>query len=177
VRLLKTLGWEFVQNLPLLAGFVITFQLWRAGRQVPAIASAVAGSLTGSLVIRATESRIVEGHHEPWQVAVANTVGISALMVGAAAYLAAAWGSWRTDWVAGVVAGIALGALQSLAARERVSPLHCLAFACALPPVLLGVRLATATLSPWLAIPLLTAAATFIITLIDYGPLFSREMG
>jgi hypothetical protein len=173
VKFFSAVFWEFVQNVPLVAGFYIALELWRQGQFVGAGASMLVGSAVGALTIWATESRIIAGHREPLRVVATNILGIALLMFVTVAYLSAAWGSWVTDLVFGALAGVALGVAQSLAAREPISIRHCLAFACSLPPALVGIRsLAASNLPVLVSILVITIVATLIIALVDYGPLF-----
>jgi len=167
---LYTLGWEFVQNLPLVAGFLIALRLWGNGAYAAAIGCALAGAAGGALIIRATEARIVAGHSEPLRVVAANVLAMTGLAVAALAYLTASWSNWQTDLPAGALAGTLLAAVQSLASREPLSLGHCAAFACAFPPALIGVRLIDAILPLGVNILVITTALTLTIAAIDYRP-------
>lgn len=173
MRFLNALFWEFVQNLPLVAGFFVALQLWRQGWVVGAGASMLVGSTLGALTIWATESKVIKGHREPVRVVVTNALAITLLMFVSVAYLSAGWGNWGTDLAVGILAGVGLGAAQSLAAGEPIAIRHCLAFAASLPPALIGIRMLMAASLPLLLdILLITAVATVIIGWVDYGPLF-----
>jgi hypothetical protein len=167
-RWLRVLGWEFVQNLPLVAGFMLGLALWQVGRAGPAAACIVAGSVIGSLVIWATESRIVAGHREPARVVLMNVGVLAGLMLLLAAYLAAAWSRWWTDLLFGVAGGIALGVAQDLAARSPISPVHCTAMALAFSLALVSIRGLAGALPLAANVLLITAFATAIIGLVDY---------
>jgi hypothetical protein len=175
IRWLGTLGWEFVQNLPPVAGFLLGLAQWRQERLGLAAASVAAGSLLGSFAIWATESRIVAGHREPLRVVVANVVVIAGLMFVLMAYLSAGWSRWWTDLLIGAAGGIVLGVAQDLAARSPVGPGHCAAMALAFALALLGIRGLVDALPLAANVLLITAFATVIIGLIDYGPARPQE--
>ena len=171
--LLKEFGrvffWELVQNLPLIAGFLLGLQLWQAGRPWFAGACVVAGSLLGALAIRATEARIVAGHREPLRAVLVNTAAMSALMLVVVAYLSATWSRWWTDLLAGALVGLALGAAQDLAARSPFGLRHGLAFALAFALGLVGVRVLAAACPFLVGLLVITSVVTVAIAWLDYG--------
>jgi len=169
-RFLKASWWEFVQNLPLISGFVISLHLWRQDWWGPAIACMVAGSVAGALLIAVTESRIVEGHREPRRVIVINIITMSVSTLVLVAYLATGWSSWKTDVLVGPWLGIGVAVAQDMAAGQRIGVRHCLALACAAPLVLVGIRLLVVALPVWASISIITLVVTLLIVLIDYGP-------
>jgi hypothetical protein len=160
--------WEFVQNLPAIAGFLLALDLWQQAKPLPSLACMVASSVTGSLVIWATEARIVAGHREPPQVVVTNVAGITVLMLVLAAYLSAGWSKWWTDLVFGLFGGVALGVAQDLAAGSRVGWGHATAFALAFSLGLVGVRILSAALPLGASVLVVTAAVTALICVTDY---------
>lgn len=178
MKFLQAFFWEFVQNLPLVIGFAVALELWQQRRGLGAVAVMLGGSTLGALTIRATEAKIVAGHREPWRVVMVNILVMTTLMLAIIAYLQTGWSNWATDIVGGIGAGIVLGIAQSLAAGEPIGIRHCLAFACAFPPALIGTRQLFAAQLPILVnVLIITAGVTFIITLLDYGPLsFKREV-
>jgi hypothetical protein len=165
----RTFFWEFVQNLPLIAGFLLALDLWQQAKLLPSLACMVAGSLTGSLVIWATEARIVAGHREPQRVVVTNVAGIALMMLLLAAYLSADWSRWWTDLVFGLLGGIALGVAQDLAAGSAPSLGHAMAFALSFSLGLAGVRIVSAALPLGASVLLVTATVTALICMMDYG--------
>jgi hypothetical protein len=165
----RTFFWEFVQNLPLIAGFLLALHFWQQAELWPSLACMVAGSVVGALAIWATEAKIVAGHREPLRVVVTNVVVITLLMVALAAYLSAGWSGWWTDLVAGVLGGIALGVAQDLAAGSPVSLGHAAAFALSFSLGLVGVRVLSATLPLGANVLIVTAIVTALICLMDYG--------
>lgn len=170
MKLLSLLFWEFLQNLPLIAGLVASLQLWQQDRYLAAVACVGVSSFTGSLIIRATESRIVANYRESLRVTIANIAVMAVLMLAAVAYLLAGWSSWQTDLFVGVLAGVVLGAAQGLAARKNISINHCVAFACAGPLALIGPRVLAAVLPVLPNILIVTVVVTLVVGLIDYGP-------
>ena len=170
--------WEFVQNLPIVIGFAAALELWQKRQPLSALGVMLGGSTLGALTIRATESKIVAGHREPWRVVAVNILVMTTLMLAIIAYLQTGWSNWVTDIVGGIGAGIVLGIAQSLAAGEPIGLRHCLAFACAFPPALIGIRQLFATPLPLVVnILIITLGVTFIITLLDYGPLSFKKGG
>lgn len=160
--------WEFAQNLPLVTGFFVSLQYWKAGTLGWAVVSAFAGSTLGALIIRATEARIVAGHREPPCVVVANVMVTAALMLLFAAYLSAPWSRWWIDVAAGIPAGILLGAVQDLTAGERIGRAHCLAMAVALALGLVVIRLLSETLPIAGSVLVVASVLTITIYVIDY---------
>jgi preprotein translocase subunit SecE len=162
--------WEFVQNLPLVAGLLLGLDAWRAGTWGLAVVWMVGGSAAGSLMIWATESKMVEGHREPLRAVLVNVAVMAVLMWVVVLYLAAGWSRWWTDLLVGAAVGSGLGIAQDLAAGSSIGLRHSAAFALAFALGLVGVRLAVAGLSPVLAILAVTLVVTVAITLLDYGP-------
>jgi hypothetical protein len=169
---LRALGWEFLQNLPLIAGYLLTFHFWQHARPGPAVACAIAGSLAGSLIIWATESRMVAGHRELPRVVLANVVVMGGLMLVLSAYLAASWSRWWMDLVLGIVAGMVLGAVQDLAARSPIGARHGLSLGFAFALGLVAVRLLVAGLPLLWSILAITAGVTVTIVGLDYKALW-----
>ena len=164
----RAILWEFVQNLPLIAGFVVGSSLWRQNL-VAAMISMIVGSIVGSLAIRATESRIVDGHHEPARLVVANVVSIALIMLALSAYLSASWSGWQTDLLLGSAVGVLLGIVQSVVVGESIGTVHCAALGLSFPLGLIGVRAVLATGLPlvWASI-IITAVITLLISVLDY---------
>ncbi len=121
MKFLSLLFWEFLQNLPLIAGFIAAFQLWQQGRLAIAIVCMVASSSAGALVIRVTESKIFAGNRESVRGSITNIVIFTVLMLALAAYLAAGWSSWWTDIAAGLIGAIVLAAVQGRVPQERLN--------------------------------------------------------
>lgn len=171
--LLRALFWESIQNLPLVAGFLLGLDAWQSGRWGLAVAWAVGGSALGALAIWATEARIVEGHREPFRVVLSNALVMGILSVAVIAYLSSAWSRWWTDLVAGSLAALLLGVSQDLAAgaagKEGIDWGHCAALALAFGCTLLGVRVLVAFLPPVANILVVTALSAMAVVLIDYG--------
>jgi hypothetical protein len=166
----KVVFWEFVQNLPLVAGFLFGLDFWQESRGWLALACMLAGSLSGSMLIWATESRIVTGHREPLRVVVTNVVVMVLLMLLAAAYLSARWSSVWTDLVIGLVGGALLGVAQDLVAHSPIGAGHCAALALAFTLGLVGVRLLVANLPIVVNVLIITVVVTVAVWLVDYGP-------
>jgi hypothetical protein len=171
---LRVLLWEFVQNLPLVLGFLLGLKLWQQGRLWPAMASMVVGSVAGSFLISVTERHIVEGHREPLRVMLTNMAVIAGFMLIVTAYLAAPWSRWWLDLVLGVVAGTLLGMVQDVVTGSSIGWGHCAAMGLAFALALVALR--------WLAsLPLvanvliITAVLSVLIVLIDYVAFDARS--
>jgi len=170
MRFLRAFFWEFVQNLPLVGGFLSGLDFWKQGKLGLAITCMIAGSVVGSLVIWATESRIVKGHHEPTQAVVVNILAMGSLMLLLTVYMSSQWSGWWSDLPAGFIGGIGLGVIQSLAIKSPVSFGHCMAFALSFALGLVGVRVLVAAISVSANILVVTTVVTAVITTIDYTP-------
>ena len=167
--LIKIIAWEFVQNLPLVTGFILALRAWQRNQYAGAIAWVIAGSLVGALLIRLTETRIVARRPEPLPVTLVNIAVMSLLMIAIISYLAAGWSSWQIDLLVGGAAGAALAIAQNLAARKRIGVGHLLAFVLAFPLALIGVRALANTLPILVVVLSITITVTVIISFIDYG--------
>jgi uncharacterized membrane protein len=174
-RFWKAIVWELVQNLPLIAGFVLSLHLWQRDKLAWALVCMIAGSALGSLAIWATEAQIVPGHHEPLRVVVTNVVMFAGLMVIVAAYLSTAWSRWWLDLVLGVIVGAVLGAAQDLAARSPIGLGHCMALGLSFALGLMGVRLLTTSLPLAWSILIITVVLTVAIVAMDYGAIWSGK--
>lgn len=177
--------WEFIQNLPLVAGLILAIQLWQEGLMVTTLAAMITGSILGALLIRLTELRIIGGHQsgglqeeqEPVAVTAMNAALMFLFMLILTVYLTAGWSSIATDLLAGSLIGLMLSAGQSLAAGRAVGWRHSLAFTAAFPASIITIRLLTAILPLFITILFITTIVTLIITVIDYGHLFTMKEG
>jgi hypothetical protein len=169
--------WEFLQNLPLIAGLLSGLSLWQDGRLVLAIACMFGGSAVGSLAIWATEARIMKGHREPPRVVFTNWLVFGGLMIGLAAYVSAPWSRWWLDLVLGAAAALALGAAQDWAAGSPLDVGHCAAMAAAFGLAVMGLRMLVASLPVLVNVLVITSAVTVVIVLVDYGPFSLKRLG
>jgi hypothetical protein len=168
---LKVVFWEYVQNAPIIAGFVWALDRWQNGRFLDACFFIVASSIIGAITIALTEANKVKGHKEPFAVLLANTIGISSIMLATNFYLLASWSNRVTDILIGAFGGVGLGIIQSLTAKEKIGIRHCIALGLASSLVLVFIHwLATNNWPTWLNIVFLTSVATIIISIIDYWP-------
>lgn len=163
----EAFAWEFLQNLPIVAGFVGAARSWEPLGPPAAAGCAVAGGVSGALLIALTERRIVPGHRETARQAIGNATAFSAASLGLAAYLAgAAWGQLGFDLAIGALAGLTLNAVQE--GLRKLLTMHGLAMAGATAVGLAVLRLLMAL--PALAVILLvTTLLSIIMTLVDYG--------
>lgn len=170
-RMARILFWELLQNLPLTAGFGLALTLGRQGQWLPAAVCMVVGGGVGTGVIALTEAHKVQGHREPWQVVVVNFVAMTSMGLAVAAYCVAPWSNLVMDALIGVIAGVVLGIMQSLSAKESIGWRHCAALAVAFPWPLIGIRvLMRLALPVTMNILILALVVTVVIGLIDYGP-------
>ena len=167
----RVIFWEFVQNLPLLTGFIMGLQFWRQDKRPAAIVCVAVGCVVAALTIRATEAKIVEGHREPVRVIVVNIVAMTLAASLLVAYQSSDWSTWKADIFLGALAGMIVGGVQSRVIQEPVAMSHCVAFAGAVSLGLIVIRTLTATLPVLASILLATALVTLVVGLIDYGPL------
>jgi hypothetical protein len=171
MNFLKVIFWEFVQNLPILAGFTFAFNFWQKDRPWIAFACMAAGGVAGALLIALTEARKVAGHREPLAVILTNMISMTAIMFVFVVYLSANWSGWLTDLVIGALGGSALGVAQSLAARKKIHLSHCMALGIASPLVLISIRWLLNTDWPaWANVLSLSFLSTIVISVIDYLP-------
>ncbi len=165
------LFWEYVQNLPVLAGLAFAFQLWRQGQFALAVTCLAVGGTAGAVLIALTEARKQAGYREPKAVVLANILGFTILTFLILVYLHAAWSNAWSDVLIGVSGGAGLAILQSLTARKKINWIHCLALGIASPLVLFCIRqLLYAAWPIWAMILSLTALATLVISIVDYLP-------
>ncbi|MEJ2208439.1 MAG: hypothetical protein P8129_05310 [Anaerolineae bacterium] len=169
-RLGRALFWEFLQNVPLVAGLLWGLDAWQAGKWGLAATWMVGGSVVGALAIRATEGRIVSGHREPWRVVLANVLVMAGLMFVVAVYLAAGWSAWWSDLLLGFGAGIGLGVAQDLAAGSPVGWTHAFALGLCVFLGLFGIRLLAVHWPPLPSVLVISGLVTVLIVVADYGP-------
>lgn len=168
--------WEFIQNLPLVLGFLLSLQAWRQQQWGLAITFAIIGSVVGALLIRATESKIVSGHKESVLVVITNIFLITALMLGVIYYLSSGWSRILTDWIIGGIIGLLLGTMQSLAAKQSIDYVHCIALALSTAIILMIIRFSTSALPLAINAILINTIVTLIIVLVDYNPSYTNNI-
>lgn len=177
MKFFRVIFWEFIQNLPLVTGFVLAFQFWEQRQWNGALAAVLGSSLLGPLTIRMTEpKKIGLDQRAPLRVLATNILVMALLMAGLIAYLLAPWSNWMTDVLVGILAASLLGTAQSVAAKEPISLRHCAAFAFAFPLALISFRTLLAFDRPaWENILIITTLITLIISVVDYGPPYFRR--
>jgi len=173
-RFFNALGWELVQNLPVILFLVTALWLWRQRKWAPALLCMVSGAVVVALTIRFTEP-LKTGYHEPWSVTLVNAVALSLLEPPFVAYLAAeaGWSNRKTDLLLGSLAGVGIAVAQGVA--SPTSPLigvilHGVALGLAGGLILVAVRMTRdRPLHTALAQAVLIAVCmTLIIGMVDY---------
>ena len=162
MRFLFLLFWELLQNLPLVAGFIVSFQFWQQGKLAIVITCMVISSVVAALVIRVTEPKIFAGNRESVHAVIANVVIFPVLMFVFVAYLAASWSSWWTDVAGGLVAAIALVAVQDPAPKKRFNIVRSLALGLSCSGSMILIRLSIET-SILIAIAIVTVWFTLVM--------------
>jgi len=152
---LAVMYWEAIQNIPLIVGGIGGIWFWDRN-WLAAAACIVGGSLLSALSMIPTEGKIFEGHRESLRAIVVNISVFSILIALFVAYLHADWSSWRTDIVAGLIAGAALGTAQDIAAQERIGVVRLFALGVSCLVSLIIIRFAVDTWSPWVSILVVT---------------------
>jgi hypothetical protein len=153
---------EYIQNAPLIAGFLSGAWFWPRDVGLAALCIVV-GSVLSALVIIPTEARIFEGHQETWQAVAGNVVAFCVLTVVFIAYLYARWSGWWTDVGAGVIAGAVLGTVQDLVVKEPIGLLRILLLGISCSVSLLIVRLAVQVWPPGVGFAIVTAWFTLVM--------------
>ena len=194
-------GWEFIQNLPFVAGSVAGMRLWSTGHAGAAVVIGLAGCVASAALITLTEPRKLQ--HTAGQSKPSRELGpdaqIRELVTNSLAFaggsLAAAWyvgwvtqfGSlphtWAADMAVGGLAGAAVAMVQNgmaprpAGARPATWP-HVAAFALMGPVILVVVR-ALIHVTGWPAVAGgslgLAAVMTLIICFVEYRPGLKAE--
>ena len=189
-------GWEFVQNLPFVAGSVAGMRLWNTGHAGASVLIGLAGCVASAALITLTEPyklQYTAGQSKP-SADLGQPAQIRELVTNSLAFtggsLAAAWyvggvtrfGSlphtWAADVAVGGLAGAAVAMLQnSMAPRsaggQAATWPHVAAFALIGPVILVVVR-ALLHVTGWPAVAGgilgLAAVMTLIICFVEYRP-------
>ncbi len=165
----KIFFWEFVQNFPLLLGFIFSAENMKHKDWSLMLLTATLGSVIGALLIRYTEKYIVPDEQEPVKVTVTNGISFFVIMLGVAWYFAQSWSSWSFDIFLGALIGFGVGYAQDLAANKKTPGIrHILALMFAFAPALIVIRLLMDRLPPFLTVLILTTFMTGVIVVIDY---------
>ena len=157
-----------MQNLPLGIGFFIGYEQFRSNNLLSGLLWIIFGTLIGIIFIRYTETLKISTQRESWNVTLTNFIVFVIFMIVLIEYLIASWSGWLTDIIFGVLAGIILSISQSLAAKEKISLNHSLAFGIVGPLALIGIRFLTESLSIVLVLIIVVFIVTLLISAIDY---------
>lgn len=168
MRFLSVYGWEFVQNLPLAAGFFYGYALHSAGERIQSVFVIAAACLLGALLIRITESRIIPGPPETPAVTLANFFAFTTAVVMFVHYFSRDSTTWPLDLLLGSAVGLLVSFLQARAAGEPLSLRHTAAMSASFTFALLLIRFIGLDLPPHTASVLLAALVTWVIVQIEY---------
>lgn len=171
----RAMGWEFVQNLPLIMAFVAGVWLWTRRHQRLALICLVAGSISTALLIRFTLPYI-HGYHEKMAVTLFNMLSLCAILSLFTVYLGseARWNNWKTDAILGGLAAMLLAIGQGMASAGDPwlgIALHAVALGLSAPVVLISTRTLKARPLPAAlnGALLITVMMTLIISILDYS--------
>ncbi|GAB4581462.1 MAG: hypothetical protein Fur0022_42090 [Anaerolineales bacterium] len=168
-RFKRIFFWEFLQNLPLLLGFVFALQSLREQAWMGMLGFSFAGSVAGSMMIRYTENNIVPGAREPISVTFTNIIVFFLIAGLVSIYFSQPWGSWQIDILLGALLGAGTGYAQDIAAGQfKPGWRHILALSLAFIPALITIRLITGYFHPLFGGIFLNLLVTLIIVCIDY---------
>jgi len=182
MRLLIVWTWESLENLPLLLGFVVAARLWQENLSA-GILALVLGMGFGVFIARAVEPKLhKDGHQVRWRSTLINFVLFVGLAIPFIYYFCAdtRWLNWKTDLLAGLVAGLLLTLVQSThwtGAKSRML-LHGIAMVVSFPIIMVGLRNIVHVGNWWLLVFLtflLTLFASLVIVLIDYQEIYLQK--
>lgn len=175
----QALRWEFIQNLPLILGFLCAARLWRQSLPL-ALILLIAGIGLGILVMHYTEPFLHKEKYPPtWKGDLQNLALFVVIALPFLYYFSTEnrWLNWKTDLIAGVIVGILLTLGQAIGwkGEKRRMVLHGAAMAASFPLIMIGLRYALKVESwVWMlsAGVLVTWLASMVITWIDYGEMY-----
>jgi hypothetical protein len=181
-KYLQALKWEFLQNLPMILGFLAAARLWRGNLRL-ALSVLIIGIGLGILLMHFTEPFLHKEKYPPtWK---GDLINLGLFVVFALPFLyyfstETRWINWKSDLIAGVVVGVLLTLGQAIGWTGKKSRmvLHGVAMATSFPLILIGLRYAL-KIDTWLWMlgvgVLVTLLASMLITLIDYGEMYKKQ--
>jgi 4-amino-4-deoxy-L-arabinose transferase-like glycosyltransferase len=176
MKLFNAVFWEFVQNLPLILGFVVASRFWESNRRVRGVLCTTIACFMGAFVIQVTEPSIT-GKTSPDPVGdlFANSSAFTLLSILTLLYFEREQ-KLQTDIIVGASLGVLLALIQTMLVGATLprALMHGLAMAVALPLGMLGLRWARQGYTMPLAIfksTTITGLVSVVIVLIDYGSL------
>jgi hypothetical protein len=110
--LLSLFVWELLQNIPLVAGFILALTWQRAGALAPAAAALAVGAALGGWVINVTEGRIFSDFIPSTRHMLTNSLSFFALTIVSVLYFGALWSGYLSDLAGGAVVAFALTYLE-----------------------------------------------------------------
>lgn len=182
MKYLNALKWEFLQNLPMILGFLVAARLWR-GNLPLALGVLIIGIGLGILLMHYTEPLLHKERYSPnWRGDLLNLVLFMVFALPFLYYFSTEnrWINWKSDLIAGVVVGVLLTLGQAIGWTGKKSRmvLHGIAMAVSFPLILIGLRYAL-KIEAWLWMlgvgALVTLLASMLITLIDYGEMYKER--
>lgn len=179
LKYLQALRWEFIQNLPLILGFLCAARLWRENLFL-ALILLIFGIGLGNLIMHYTEPFLHKEKYPPtWKGDLQNLALFLVLALPFLYYFSTEnrWLNWKSDLVAGVAVGILLTLGQAIGwkGEKRRMVLHGAAMAASFPLIMIGLRYAL-KIESWVWMlsigVLVTLLASMVITWIDYGEMY-----
>ena len=182
MKFLKVLFFESLQNLPMILGFIFAARTWEQNMPI-ALIILTAGVLLGVLIMHFTEPKIHQEPIEPsYKGDIINFVLFMVLAIPFIFYFKSEnrWISWKMDIIAGLMVGVLLTMGQSLSWEGSKSRMimHGLAMAVSFPLILLSIRYILKLESNILTMvigTLATILASYVIVIIDYRKMFTKE--
>jgi len=181
-KYLHALKWEFLQNLPLILGFLAAARLWRENL-ILALTALIVGIGLGILLMHYTEPFLHKEKYPPtWK---GDLINLGLFVVIALPFLyyfstENRWINWKSDLIAGVLVGALLSLGQTIGWKGEKSRmlLHGAAMAASFPLIMIGLRYAL-KIEAWVWMlgvgVLVTLLASIVITLIDYGEMYKED--
>lgn len=178
-KYLHALKWEFLQNLPLILGFMVASRL-RPSNLFVSLAVLVGCISIGILLMHYTEPFLHKVKYpSSWKADFVNLALFVIMAIPFLFYFSVEHRllNWITDLVLGVILGVFLTYGQSLTWKGPKARMvvHGVAMAVSFPLILIGIRYAFKAVSwGWMTVLgiLVTLLASIVITLIDYAEMY-----
>jgi len=178
-KYLHALKWEFLQNLPLILGFMVASRL-RHINLLLSLEVLVVGIFLGITLMHYTEPFLhKEKYPSTWRADFFNFALFVIMAIPFLFYFSVEHPllNWLTDLIVGAILGVLLTFGQALTWKGPKARMvvHGIAMAVSFPLILVGIRYAFKVTSwGWMVILgiLVTLLASIVITLIDYAEMY-----